>query len=103
MLSNAGWRRRQCNGEIMQPCRAAADYSRHDTLAASGGPRDGGFPTACSERDGVLIVRDIMASTYRLSSVAWTRKFYEHGSLAATAGVSAYGEMTANPRVADIG
>ena len=71
--------------------------------AASGGPRDSGFPTACSEEDGVLIVRDIMASTYRLRSVAWTRKFYEHGSLAATAGVSAYREMTANPRVADIG
>ena len=27
--------------------------------AASGGPRDSGFPTACSEEDGVLIARDI--------------------------------------------
>ena len=56
-----------------------------------------------SEGDEVLIVRDIMASTYRLSSVATTRKFYEQGSLAATAGVSAYGEMSTDPRVADIG
>jgi len=44
-----------------------------------------------------------MASTYRFSSVATTRKFYEHGSLAATAGVLAYGEISTDPRVVDIG